>query len=516
MSKLSSLITLVHSLSKSEQKKVTLRISTNGNNSDYAVLFKIIDSCESSSQNEIKLSFQSIRAGSNFNTAVNYLYEVLLSTLSELREKQDSSYMLFNQLMYAKVLFEKSLYGDCFELLLKIQKDAVTYENFTVLLIAQRLEHDYLLGLDFPDISESELLGMQYKMNDTLKKIRKINEHAFLYGLLKHRLLYRGLITTGKQKQSLNDLVVSEMSIVSSSGFDNFEIEKTHKLFQSNYLIAVGDYKSALHSFYELSAIFEQNKHLLSNPPIYYLDTIEGVLESLRIIKNYDAMPHFVGLLEKIESSSTNFTLQVKSVIFIYTLVPYIDRGDFVSGKSIIDKYREDLIDKINMLVAARKIQVSLYISIVHLGLRQFSAARKSTSPILNAEREIFLMPVFRAIRLINLLLLYELADFDLIEFEVRSIKRHIKATERTLKIEKLLFKFVSKPINYLNTKERIVLWNKTKAEIDLIIEDKYELQLLQIFDFSVWIESKIKNQPLDLILKERLQELATKNKSSQ
>lgn len=506
MSRLSSLTTLVHSLSKSERKKVTLRLSTYGNNdADYAILFGIIDSGESLPQSELKLSFKNQRPESNFNTALNYLYDVLLNVLSELRENQDSFYLLFNQLMRAKVLFEKSLYTDCFELLSKIQKEAIFYENFTVLLIAQKFEHDYLLGLDFPDITEGELLGMQYRMNDSLKKIRKINEHAFLYGLLKYRLQHKGVIGSGKQKQALNDLVVSEMSIVSSSSFNNFEIEKTHKLFQSNYLIAVGDYKSALQSFYELNSIFEQNKHLLSNPPIYYLDTIEGVLESLRIIRNYDAMPHFIDQLKKIQSASANFNLQVKSVIFLYTLRPCIDRGNFADAKRIIDEYNNDLIEKISTLVIARQVQISLYISITYIGLQQFSLARKAITPTLNAEREIYSMPVFRAVRLIYLIILYEIADFDLIEFEVRSVKRQIKATERSLQLEKMLLKFVSKPINHLSVKERTLLWNKINSQLSTLSDDKYDIQLLQIFDFTGWIESKIKNTSFVNILKLRL-----------
>lgn len=502
MSKLSSLTTLVHSLSKSERKKVTLRLSASGNNADYAVLFHIIESDKSLVQNKIKHAFQEQKPNSNFNTAVNYLYEVLLSALSELRENQDSFYMLFNQLMRAKVLFEKSLYADCFDLLSKIQKEAIVYENFTVLLIAQKIEHDYLLGLDFPNVNESELLGMQYRMNDSLKKIRKINEHAFLYGLLKYRLQHKSLVGSGLQKQALNDLVVSEMSIVASSCFNNFEIEKTHKLFQSNYLIAVGDYKSALHSFYELNSIFEQNKHLLSNPPIYYLDTIEGVLESLRVIKNYDAMPHFVEQLNKLESSSANFNLHVKSVVFLYSLIPHIDKGDFSDGKNIIDLYASDLIDKINMLVLARQVQISLYISITYFGLRQFPLARKVLNQILNAEREIYAMPVFKAIRLVYLMVLYEVGDFDLIEFEIRSIKRQIKSEDRNLQLEKILLRFVSKPINHLSVKDRTHFWNKINSQLNTVIRDKTELQLLQIFNFPAWIESKIKQLKLEDMLK--------------
>ncbi|MDO9154199.1 MAG: hypothetical protein Q7U47_10975 [Paludibacter sp.] len=510
MSKLSSLITLVHSLSKSEQKSTTQRLFKSGKSTDYAILYKIIESDKSLTLNDIKNTFQRKRPNSNFNTGVSYLYDILLNVLSELRKNQDSYFSLFNQLMHAKVLFEKSLYGECFELLLKIQNEAIVFENFMVLHIAQKIEHDFLLGLDFPDTSENELLTLQYKINDSLKKIRKINEHAFLYGILKHRLLHSGVVASNNQKQTLNDLVVSEMSIVSSTGFNNFEIQKTHKLFQSNYLIAVGDYKSALNSFYELNAIFEKNKHLLSNPPIYYLNTIEGVLESLRVIRNYNAMPHFIDQLKKIKSTSTNFNLQVKSVIFLYTLVPFIDTGCFEAGKKVIDQFTVDLIDKINMLLMSRQLQILLYISIVNIGLRQFSLARKTLNQILNVEREIYLMPAFKAIRLIYIVLLYEIGDFDLIESEIRSVKRQLKSTERSLKIEKIFLKFISKPINHLSSKERTTLWNKNNLQLKDIAMNKYENQLLLIFDFAAWIESKIMNISFSQILNNKINILSS------
>jgi len=504
MSKFSSLIQLISSLSKSERKKIASTLGLTGDTSDFITLYKLIDKNQSANQQEIKNQFLKKRPTAAFNTAVSYLFDTLLTILSQLRIDQDSYFSLFNMLMNAKVLYEKSIYHECFQLITKVQNEAVKYENFSLLLIAQKMELDYLLILDFTGITEQELLNKQFKINDTLKKIRKINEHASLFELLKHRILHKGTARSKKQKFDLNDLVVSEMSIVSSSNFDNFEIQKNHMLFQSNYLINVGDYKSALNSFYELNNTFEKNKHLLSNPPIYYLSTIEGILESLRSIKNYEAMDYFIVQLNKIETSSLHFKIQIKSVVFLYKLFPLIDTGKFDQAKIVVDAHKEELYDKLNLLIAARQVQVYLYTAIVYLGTREFSKAKKIISQMLKEKKPFFSLPLFRTVRLINLMILNELNEFDYIDFEVRSVKREIQNTERSYQIELLMLKNFNKPINNMPKRSRDLLWKKTEPKLLEYHNDKFELQLLRIFDFTAWIESKIKNIPLSTILKER------------
>lgn len=503
MSKLSSLTQLVHSLSKSERKKISSVLGSY-DDSDYVSLYKLIDKNKIINQQEIKEIFLKERPDASFNTAVNHLLDTLLSILSQLRTNQDSFFSLINLLMNAKVLYEKSIYQECFNTLIKVQKEAIKYEKFIVLLIAQKMELDYLLSLNFPDTNEQDLLSKRYKINDTLKKVRKINEHASLYELLKHRILNKGTARSTKHVQEFNDLVVSEMSIVSSSGFDNFEIQKNHKLFQSNYLIYVGDYNSALSSYYELNNVFEQNKHLLSNPPIYYLMTIEGVLESLRNIKNYQGMTYFVEQLENIQCSSSHFIIQVKCVVFLYELFPLIDTGKFEEAKIIIDKYKEELFDKINLLIPDRQIQLCLYTAIVYLGLKKFSKAKKMISMIMNGDRRAFSVPLFRTVRLVNLMIMYELNEFDYIEFEVRSIKREIQNKERTYQIEELMLKILNNPISYASKKERILHWAKIEPKLAEFRNSKFELQLLRVYDFTAWIESKVRDVSLDQILKEK------------
>lgn len=503
MSKLSSLISLIQSLTKSERKKVSSFLNMDKNTADYAILYKVIDEKSTDNQQQIKTEFIKLRPNAAFNTAINYLFDNLLLILNQLRINQDSYYALFNLLMNTKVLYEKSLYQECFLLLTKIQNEAVKYENFTILLIAQKMELDYLLSLDFPDTTEQELLNKQYKINETLKKIRKINEHASLYELLKHRILHKGPVRSNKQKQEMNDLVVSEMSIVSSSGFENFEIQKNHKLFQSNYLINVGDYKSALNSYYELNNIFEQNMHLLSNPPMYYLNTIEGVLESLRTIRNYEGMTYFINQLSKLETTSVHFKFQIDCVIFLYSLLPLVDTGKFTEAFKMIEKYKESIIDKTNLLSTEKQIQILLYTAIVYLGTGEPHKARKIITRITQSERKVFSLPLFRTIRLVNLMVLYEQKEFDYMDFEIRSVKREIQNNEKSYQLEQVILKFLSKTPEELTEQKRLLLWQKLKPQIEELQNNKFEMQLLHVFNFIAWIESKVFKVPLHKVLKE-------------
>jgi tetratricopeptide (TPR) repeat protein len=306
MIKSEALILLVNSMSKSEKKALKLSSSKKKTVPDYMVLFNLIEEEKLTDANNLKELFLQKRKGSSFEVTAKYLYKVILDRLLILREKQDSYYILFNNIMKARILFEKSLFEEAFDLLELTIKESVKYENYYALMLASKLELEYLLNLDFPGVSEKDLLNKHLKINEILKLFRKVNELSSLYELLKFRMTHRGLVRSQKQKLELNDLVVSEMSIVATSNIENFEIRKLHQLFQANYLISVGDYKSALRSYNELSSLFEMNSHLWSNPPIYYLLTLQGVLESLRRIRNYDGMKIFVERLKKLNSRSLN------------------------------------------------------------------------------------------------------------------------------------------------------------------------------------------------------------------
>lgn len=509
MLKSESLIHLINNLTKQEKKEFSLYIS-NKPEKDYIFLFRLIDDKKVSDPEELKMSFLTAKPTSSFNTVVIYLFDLLIDILTRLRTEQDSYYLLFNELLHARVLYEKSMYQECFQVLKKVKEKAVYYENHFALLVAQRLELNYLLTLDFEDMDEQKLLNKQYKMNNTLKSIRQLNEQSSLYELLKYRMINRGASRSLEETQKLDDLVTSEISIVASAGVENFEIKKNHQLFQANYFITVGDYKAAFNSFVELNKLFEENSHLWNNPPVYYLMTVEGMLESLRIMHNYEGMNYFIEKLTKLSSPSSSFQLNVMYVIFIYRLFSFIDAGDFDKAGIWIAEHQASLIDKMLLLKEQQQAEMSLYIALIHLGNGEYRKARKRLSATIG-RGHLYSLPLFRTIRIVNVMIHYELGDVDYIQSEIRSIKREMSKNKGyNLKVESFLLKFLNYSFADTNRKKRAEIWESMAEEVHALYADKYETQILRKFDFVAWVEAKIFEVPLSDILK---REHASKSK---
>ena len=509
MLKSESLIHLINNLTKQEKKEFSLYIS-NKPEKDYIFLFRLIDDKKVSDPEELKMSFLAAKPTSSFNTVVIYLFDLLIDILTRLRTEQDSYYLLFNELLHARVLYEKSMYQECFQVLKKVKEKAVYYENHFALLVAQRLELNYLLTLDFEDMDEQKLLNKQYKMNNTLKSIRQLNEQSSLYELLKYRMINRGASRSLEETQKLDDLVTSEISIVASAGVENFEIKKNHQLFQANYFITVGDYKAAFNSFVELNKLFEENSHLWNNPPVYYLMTVEGMLESLRIMHNYEGMNYFIQKLAKLSSPSSSFQLNVMYVIFIYRLFSFIDAGDFDKAGIWIAEHQTSLIDKMLLLKEQQQAEMSLYIALIHLGNGEYRKARKWLSATIG-RGHLYSLPLFRTIRIVNVMIHYELGDVDYIQSEIRSIKREMSKNKGyNLKVESFLLKFLNYSFADTNRKKRAEIWESMAEEVHALYADKYETQILRKFDFVAWVEAKIFEVPLSDILK---REHASKSK---
>ncbi|WP_225035278.1 hypothetical protein [Winogradskyella sp. SM1960] len=505
MTKSESLIYLINSLTKAEKKSISSALMNS--NSNYEKLYFIIAKNKNSSVDIISDKYYNLCKKTSFETSVIYLHKYILNSILELRKHQDVSFLLFDNIAKARILFEKSLYKECFKLLKKTKTKALEQENQYAFLISSRLELDYLLSLNYPEIDEKTLLRKQFKLNDALLTIQKTNKLSSLLELLKHRMVYSGKAKTESQKNQLNDLVMTEMSIINSFAKENVEIDKIHQLFQANYLIDVGDFESAQRSFYGLNELMEKNKHLWSDPPIYYLFTLEGILDTLRSQRNYNGMEYFVKQLKKLQGSFQYFNSRIECTIFLYELIPLLDNGDFKSSFELMKSSTDNLLKNEHLLSLSQKAELKLHISLIYFGLREFKMAQKILNKIIFASKDYSQLPLYRTIRLVNLLILYELKDFDFIKYESRTLNREIQIAKKSYKIEREIIKFVNKHnLPYLSSK-RSRLWTKKEEKFKLISKDTYEKQTLKYFDFLVWIESKI--------MRVKFSELITKKRNS-
>lgn len=498
-----ALIVLVNSLSKAEKRYFHLYTSLQSGDKNYIALFNLIDS--TCSAEELYSRFCKQKKNSSYEMAVKHLYRTLLDCLVRLREKQDIQMEICNQITKANILFERELFDEALNELNKAKKLATVNENDPLILLIRRTELRYLNALDFRGISEKQLVAKQMKMHENNKYSRNLNQHLQLYEILRYRLIYKGFSRSDKQKENLNDLVLSELHLIANSSYQGFEAEKLHLLFQATYYLNSGNYKSAIRQYQEIILLFEENKHLIQNPPIYYLNAIQGVLDSLQIAGLYDEMPFFLSKLQKIgeEKYAKEFSLSVKAMHYLYEQNRFMQTGNFQQADLIRMEKEEFFMKNVLALNLEIQLKLLLYSVIFAMYTNNLELARKQMKKISRSGKLFCTLPSYKAVRLVNLLLQAELGNYDFLENEITSIKRNVSFDRKGYSTEKLIFKFVlSYPLpSYENARNR--LSGQLQTIIQHITIDKYEFRFIRIFDVLSWIEHKLTNRALpDILMK--------------
>lgn len=508
-----SILVLVNSLSKAEKRYFRLYSDLQSGEKAYLVLFDLIK--ENMSAEELYTQFGTSQNRKSYEMAVKYLYRNILDCLVKLREKQDIQTEIFNRISKAGILFEKEMFDEAFVELNKAKRLATDYENDPLLLLIRRTELKYLNVLDFRGVTEKELVNKQMKIHETIKYSRNLNQHLQLYEILRHRLIYKGYSRSDKQKENLNDLILSELHLIANSSYKGFEAEKLHLIFQATYYLNSGSFKSAIRQYQEIIHLFEENKYRMQTPPIYYLSAIQGVLDSLQISGLYQEMPFFLSKLEEIEQGeySKEFSLHVKSLNYLFTQNCLIQTGNFKAAKKLKESYEESLFKNLSLLGLEAQLKLHLNSVVIYMYMREFDEARKLMKKIISSGKLFFSLPSYKTVRLVNLLLQAELKNLDFLENEIKSIKRNIGFEKQVYITEKLIFKFVSNYPLPIYEKSRIKLWKQFQSLINTIEKDKYELRLLRVFDVISWVEHKLTHKPLEDILAEKADQLQSHTK---
>ena len=101
--------------------------------------------------------------------------------------------------------------------------------------------------------------------------------------------------------------------------------------------------------------------------------------------------------------------------------------------------YQEILYDKEAWLGPIRKSELLLYTTLVHIGNQEYKTAKKYISNAI-IDHNIKYLPLMRTIRLVRLIVFYEVQEHELIQYESRSITRSLSSPkEQTFKTERII-----------------------------------------------------------------------------
>ncbi len=501
-----SLFKLIQSLSKNEKgyfKKYLSRYSSNTDTS-LVKLFDVIEKQEVYDEDRLKKLLAGDNIVKHFSVSKNHLYQSILESLRSYHKDASIEITLCNMFHDAEILFRKTLYDDCIDMLNKAKAIAHQYQKYNMLLEI----YTYIFRInttrrkDRNDFSPVENKDYQVQLN-ALEQQRKLLELRVL--LSKIYFTANSFIVQDKKFRQQLEKLLNELH----------EMKKDKEL-PFSATIYIYSAMSAIYSYY-LGDVVKGN--LLNQEYLAFWETHPEIIEDGNQADYINCLNNFMSTLMRL-GKYDEYKLQLKKLhllpinseltkILKTEVSTLCETMYFIKTTKIEEgiKYIEQVENEINEISAYcnRSTMLATYdnFAILYFLAENYSRALYWSNKIINDKSNVrYDMKCFHQV--FNLTIHYEMKNIDYLEHAVKLAEKYMKAQENSFKFIEIVIDFFKRGQLTISVKDELQELKKLKTSLDIILTDERELSLNEFFNFSVWTESKIKKRPLIQLVREK------------
>jgi tetratricopeptide (TPR) repeat protein len=238
--------------------------------------------------------------------------------------------------------------------------------------------------------------------------------------------------------------------------------------------------------------IISQLPKIKNEKPAFYIAALDAYfVMSVRMKKNKEAL-HSLEELKKVPAASPDTQLRIQDRLYYMHIYLYLNTGEFQKGLEKADEIDKWIASNRSLISKYTQVVLTYNIAFLYFGTGNYHKALLWLNRLIN-DTEINIREDVQAYcRIFNLIIHYELKNFELLEYIIKSASRYLTRSNRLFKVEKLTLDFMKKAINLNQTQELYEALRSFKKDLLPLTRDPYEKKALQAFDFISWINSKL------------------------
>lgn len=504
------LFTLIKSLSKSEKRQFKLYAGRLGGNveANFMVLFNLLDK-SNVYDDALILKKTNIKKQQISNTKA-HLYKQILVSLRFNPIHQNARSQIREQFDFAAILYNKGLYKQSLKILEKAKELALnTGEN----------------NLAYEIVEFEKVIESQYITRSMSNRADELTEQAKNLSLRNIRIsklsnlslqLYSLFLKEGYVK---NDYDLKKIAAFFDKGIPAYELSQLgfkEKLFlYQAYLwrsLIMQDFVSSYKYAQKWVDIFEENPEMKIQNPVFYLKGLNYLLESLYLIKFRKKFNEVLTIFsEDIREERISLNENTKTLAFLYfnqnKLNLYFLEGKFTEGLKFIPRLLHEIEDFEN-LIDAHHIMVFYYkIACMYFGAGQNEACIFYLEKIISNKDLKMREDLLCFTRILNLVAHYdEGLDYNIEKLIVSTYKFLLKMNDLH-QVQRKMIAFI-KNLSNLYPQDLQKAFINLHSELAVFENHPYEKRSFLYLDILSWLESKIKNLPVERIIQEKAKKL--------
>ncbi|MGZ8550367.1 MAG: hypothetical protein ACXWV2_06885 [Chitinophagaceae bacterium] len=501
-----ALFQLVKSLEKSEKRNFKLFVKRNSSSENLKTiqLFDALDKMNDYDEPLLLKKNKSISKQQLSNLKAQ-LYKQILSSLRIIKDENNIDIQLHEQMDYARILYNKGLYLQSLKALDRLKDMARDHNQVTYLQQALFFEKKIeALYITRSMQNRAEQLSQESdRVNDALTLINRLSNLSLQ--------LYSWYIQHGHARNE-NDVksikLFFETSLPPDASLTKGFYEKLY-LYQSHgwYAFIRLDFLQYYRYCQRWVDLFEKHPDMLAVETASYIKGMHNLMSAHFDLLNHEKLAETIKQFEKFARHklvTQNDNNRILTYQYLYTarINLYFLQGTFNKGLLMVP-HLEEMLKEYGLYLDTHRVLVFYYkIACLYFGSGDNEKAIDYLNRIINQKSDLRSDLQCYA-RLLHLIAHYELGNFDLLEYLIKSVYRYMSKMESLSKVEEEMFAFLRRSFH--------VGAHALKPEFEKLLNKlkKYENNPLErrafaYLDVISWLESKIRNVNVQDVVRER------------
>lgn len=501
-----ALFQLVKSLEKSEKRNFKLFVKRNSAADDLKTiqLFDALDKMTEYDEKQLLKKASSIKKQQLSNSKA-HLYKQILASLRLIREENNIDIQLHEQMDHARILFNKGLYLQTLKVLEKLKETAKAYHQLTylqqALFFEKKIEALYITR------------SMQNRADQLTAESNAVNEQLTVVNQLSNLSLqlYSWYIQNGHARNEKDVKQVQQFfdkHLPAETGHLKGFYEKMY-LYQSYCWSAF--IRQDFLQYYRYSQkwvnLFEEHPGMLQTETAIYIKGMHNLMSAYFDLLNHKKLAEAIKQFERFTSSklvAQNENNRVLAYQYLYTarINLYFLQGTFTKGLRLVP-FLEEMLKEYGPYLDTHRVLVFYYkIASLYFGSGDNEKAIDYLNRIIHQKGDLRTDLQCYA-RLLHLIAHYELGNFDLLEYLIKSVYRYMARMENLSKVEEEMFDFLRRSF-HVGAHALKPEFEKLLAKLKKYEGNPLESRAFVYLDVISWLESKISGVNVQDVIREK------------
>ncbi len=506
------LFDLIQSLSKSEKRFFKLSSSLQAGDKNYLKIFDAIDKQKEYDEDAIKETFKKETFIKHFPSEKNHLYKLILKSLRAYHSDNSTSSILKQEIKNIEILYKKALYPECNKFLARAKKMAVTHEKFYYLF--ELLSWEKLLLEEAYEAGEftKDLDALIHEEQEVIGKLNNLAAYHVLYSKINY--VYR---SGGYVRNESDKLLVEEIShhplIMGKNTALSRRAATICYYIQGFCAMANVDKETAIVKFSRVKEILDDNPLIRRDLPKRYIRTLSNLLTIYINTGDIDEALEMIDTMRSFTKKSYFGTDDIEIMVFKSTYLAelriYEKKGEYEKAIEIVGDIVKGIENSDGKINKEQELLFMISIASVYFGAALYKDSLAWLNKVLNDNEPNLRQDLYSYARLFNLVVHYELGNFDLLEYIIKSTSRYLSKRQRDHEMEVTILNYMRQLARLGAKPGRIDVFKEFKAEIESYLKNGTDQIIFEFFNYPVWIESKINGVPFKEAARNAYKELA-------